>query len=86
MPHQLWGCPMPTVGTVANVQPLTGAVLTWGGDRIRVPEGIQLEADCFLGSLPLHIGGQQRSGRATRFGQQPLRRGSLSATCSLLEG
>lgn len=32
-----------------------------------MPEGVQLEADCFLSSLPLHVGGEQRSGRARGF-------------------
>lgn len=31
-----------------------------------VPGGAQLEADCFPSSLPLHVRGEQRRGRARR--------------------
>lgn len=57
-----------------------------GQGSTRGPEGIQLEADCFLSSLPLHTWGEQRSGRASRFGQQLCLEKRLSARHLLIAG
>lgn len=73
-------------GIIASVQLWTGTVLTWDKDRTRVSEGSQLEADCLLNSLPLHVGGEQRSGRGSRFGQQLCLEKRLSACHLLIAG
>lgn len=47
-----------------------------------VPGGAQLEADCFPSSLPLHVRGEQRSGRACRCWAAAV--SGEEAFCSLL--
>lgn len=86
--HTALGLPLCLLafGTIASAQIRTGAVLTWDKDSTRGPEGIQPEADCFLSSLPLHAGGEQRSDRASRFGQQLCLEERLSARHLLIAG
>lgn len=88
VPHQFWGCPhtywLWALWTACTTDRCWAHV---DKDGTGVPAGIQ-EADCFLSSLPLHVGGERAGGRAVEpvdLGSSRVwRRLSAPATCSRL--